>query len=107
VKVIIKFQNETRPELNRWVAAFDARRAPGRAFARAILGEMMEILRRHSGPPPEALREIGVLPPTWWWRYAEDFWLRVVVRDQRPPLYRFWEGRVVRITIVEIRRRPP
>src|SRR4051812_17555972 len=64
VRVTVKFQRETRPELNRWIATFEARRGQGPAFARTILGELIRTLERHAGPPPEAEREVGVSPPT-------------------------------------------
>ena len=106
VKVIAHFHQDTRRELNRWARSLSPDAAQGRAFGRVFLTALLQALEQQAGPPPGAERVAGISPPTWWWEYDPDFWVKFVVRDEWPPFWKPWAGRIRRITIVRIARRP-
>src|SRR5947209_1042850 len=97
----------TRVDINEWLDANAEGDPTRRSQAEDYIRELAEFLRRCAGPPPGAVREPGVLPPTHWWDYCPDLWIRFTVRDDPKKWFGLFGERVRRITVLQLRDAPP
>ena len=106
MKVIAKYFRGTHADLTVWARSLPGRGWERRELAEFLLNGLLRYLEQLGGPPPGAVQEAGIAPPTWWWHYDTHFWIRFCVEDERPPWYALWKKPVRRITIVRVRDRP-
>jgi hypothetical protein len=107
VRVIVRWQESTRPELEQWVQSLPGHDPERRALAQVVIDALEQQLIRPEGTPTDAVRVRGLEPPVYWWRAGRGLWLRFVVRETRRRRLIFFRNRTRKITILEMRRDSP
>src|SRR4051794_407679 len=88
-------------DLDRWAQSLPGHEPERRHLAQQVLSALLRYLEEKGGPPPDSIRERGVEPPTWWWRWEPHFWIRFCVEDVRTSRLAFWK-KTRRITVVRV-----
>jgi len=107
VRVIVRWQESTRPELEQWVQSLPGHDPERRGLAQLVIDELEQRIVRANGIPADAVRLQALEPPAYWWRAARGVWLRFAVRDTRGRWFRFFRDRTRKVTILEMRCDPP
>ena len=107
MRVVVRWQESTRPELEQWVQSLPGHDPERRALAQVVLDELEQRLVRAEAIPADAVRVRGLEPPAYWWRAARGLWLRFAVRDTRGRWLSLFRVRTRKVTILEMRRDPP
>jgi hypothetical protein len=107
MKVIVKFQRHVRPQIQDWMRTLGQRADDRRRIGRVSLEGMIYHLQQNNGVPPEAIREAGIEPPTYWWRFTSGYWVRFCVEEQGGRIARFLGRQVKKVTILNLGTNPP
>lgn len=107
MKVIVKFQRHVRPQIRDWMRTLGQRADDRRRIGRFTLEELIRHMQRHGGVPPEAIREAGIEPPTYWWPFSTGYWLQFSVEEQGGRIARLLGKQVKKVTILNLGTDPP
>jgi hypothetical protein len=107
VRVIVRWQEQTRPELEAWVQSLPGHDPERRALAQLVIEELQNRIRDAKGMPPGAMQVSGLHPPVYWWRAARGIWLRFAVRDAHKRFFGLLGREARKVTILELRRDRP
>jgi hypothetical protein len=93
---------ETRDSIQEWLEGA-ARDDPMRRMqAEFYFEQLAEFLRQVGGPPHGSIQEPGVRPPTYWWDFYFDLWVRFCVEDEPRLWFGLFGERIRRITILRL-----
>ena len=98
---------ETEEDIQAWLDSVADRDPYRRLQAELYFQELTALLVRWAGPPPGSIPEQGVSPPTYWWDFYPELWVRFCVEDRPGKWFGLFGGRTRRITVLQLRDAQP
>lgn len=96
METTIRFQSETRPEYLRWLEIVGKSE---RRLKSIFVEDLISTLKATAGDVfAGAVRVEGYVPPTFWWKYQDDWWICYTVTDAR----KYWFFRKRTILVIKI-----
>jgi hypothetical protein len=101
MKIVIKFHEEMRGELQRWYRSLADDPAERRRIGDSYIEELKRRLIEFEGTPHEAFIEESVSPPRFWWKFTNDLWVHYCVQKMGIGFFgRLLGGAVCKVTIL-------
>lgn len=100
MKVRLRFQFNTEPMIEAWIASLPARELDRRAWARYYLESTIDHLVAHGGEPPSVERNEDWSPPLYSYEFYPNWWVEYTVDNVR----RWFREPQRVITVVQVRR---
>ena len=107
MKVIVRYMRETAADINDWVEGMAEGDPLRRAQAERYFRELATLLQKCAGPPPGAVRQLGVSPSTYWWDFYPNLWVRFAVYDGPKKWFGLFGEPARKITVLRVCDGPP
>jgi len=107
VSITVRYHRSTAEDINDWLEGMAQGDPIRRAHAELYFLELAALLEQCGGPPPGAVREPGLSPPTYWWDYYPNLWIRFTIREGPKKWLGAFGERERKITVVRVRDCPP
>lgn len=81
MRVIVKFHDDCKGDVLDWLAREPGRLEDRRGLIDNSIDELKKMLAKSTGHPSAAEYRETPPPPCYWWRYANECWVRFTIAD--------------------------